>query len=84
MVIEQGQGQWYKYSVLVTNWPETDVKAIAQIYRDRCDAENQFDELNLNPAVQSGRAASSPMIRARASSPGPHRMGEVRSSCGDQ
>ncbi len=45
MVIEQGQGQWYEYSVLVTNWPETDVKAIAQIYRDRGDAENQFDEL---------------------------------------
>ena len=45
MVIEQGRGQWYEYSVLVTTWPETDVKAIAQIYRDRGDAENQFDEL---------------------------------------
>ena len=45
IVIEQGQGQWYEYSVLVTTWPETDVKAIAQIYRDRGDAENQFDEL---------------------------------------
>lgn len=45
IVIEQGQGQWYEHSVLVTNWPETDVKAIAQIYRDRGDAENQFDEL---------------------------------------
>lgn len=45
VVIEQGREQWYEYSVLVTNWPETDVRAIAQIYRDRGDAENQFDEL---------------------------------------
>lgn len=45
IVIEQGRGQWYEYSVLVTNWPETEVKTIAQIYRDRGDAENQFDEL---------------------------------------
>jgi hypothetical protein len=45
IVIEQGRGQWYEYSVLVTTWAETDVKAIAQLYRDRGDAENQFDEL---------------------------------------
>jgi len=45
LVIEQGKGQWYEYSVLVSTWPETDVRAIAQLYRDRGDAENQFDEL---------------------------------------
>jgi hypothetical protein len=45
IAIEQGGGQWYEYSVLASNWRERDVRAIAQIYRDRGDAENQFDEL---------------------------------------
>jgi hypothetical protein len=35
----------YEYAVLVTSWPEQDMLAIAQMYRDRADAENVFDEL---------------------------------------
>ena len=34
----------YEYAVLVTDLPY-DVCAIAQLYRDRADAENVFDEL---------------------------------------
>lgn len=34
----------YEYAVLVTNTPY-DVQAIAQLYRDRADCENGFDEL---------------------------------------
>ena len=45
MVIELNQGEWYEHTVLVTSWEEKDVLAIAQLYRDRGDAENQFDEL---------------------------------------
>lgn len=35
----------YEYAVLVTNWPEREIRAIAQMYRDRAEAENVFDEL---------------------------------------
>lgn len=45
MAIETGKGEWYEYAALVTNWEEKEMLAIAQVYRDRGDAENQFDEL---------------------------------------
>lgn len=45
MVIEQNKGEWWEYAVLVTNWEEKDVLGIAQMYRDRGDSENLFDEL---------------------------------------
>ena len=45
LVVELQQGEWYEHAVLVTSWEEKDVLAIAQLYRDRGDAENQFDEL---------------------------------------
>lgn len=45
MAIEQHRGEWYEYGALVTNWEETDLLAVSQMYRDRGDAENQFDEL---------------------------------------
>jgi hypothetical protein len=38
-------GAWYEHAVLVTNWEETDLKTIAQMYRDRAATENLFDEL---------------------------------------
>lgn len=38
------QGVRYEYSVLVTSLPD-EVRTIAQLYRDRGDAENNFDEL---------------------------------------
>jgi hypothetical protein len=41
---KKGRGL-YEYAVLVTNWAERDMLAIAQMYRDRADAENVFDEL---------------------------------------
>jgi hypothetical protein len=34
----------YEYAVLVTTVPET-IESLAQLYRDRADAENAFDEL---------------------------------------
>jgi hypothetical protein len=37
-------GKLWEYTVLVTN-VDKDVQAIAQLYRDRCDCENGFDEL---------------------------------------
>lgn len=36
--------QLWEYTVLVTN-AEYDITAIGQLYRDRCDSENGFDEL---------------------------------------
>ncbi|HUK90221.1 MAG TPA: transposase [Blastocatellia bacterium] len=36
--------EWYEYAVLVTSLKE-DVLTIAQLYRDRADVENAFDEL---------------------------------------
>jgi hypothetical protein len=35
----------YEYAVLVTNWQERELLTVAQMYRDRADAENIFDEL---------------------------------------
>jgi len=45
LVIEHKGGDLYEHAVLVTNWGEAALLAIAQIYRDRGDAENMFDEL---------------------------------------
>jgi hypothetical protein len=36
--------EWYEYAVLVTNVKE-EIRGIAQLYRDRADAENNYDEL---------------------------------------
>ena len=44
-VLEHKAGDWYEHAVLVTNWEEPDVLAVAQAYRDRADSENLFDEL---------------------------------------
>src|SRR5450631_572549 len=38
------QGMQYEYAVLVTSLPD-EVRSVAQHYRDRGDAENNFDEL---------------------------------------
>jgi hypothetical protein len=40
----QDDAQLWEYTVLVTN-VEYDIAAIGQLYRDRCDCENGFDEL---------------------------------------
>jgi hypothetical protein len=40
----QDNAQVWEYTVLVTNAPY-DIAAIGQLYRDRCDCENGFDEL---------------------------------------
>ena len=45
LVIEHKGGDWYEHAVLVTNWDQPGMLAIAQVYRDRGDAENMFDEL---------------------------------------
>jgi hypothetical protein len=34
----------YEYAVLVTTAPVKDVLSVGQLYRDRADAENTFDE----------------------------------------
>jgi hypothetical protein len=39
------KGERYEHVVLVTSWTESDVLAVAQMYRDRAGAENMFDEL---------------------------------------
>ena len=39
------RGGDYEHAVLVTNWAERDLLAVAQLYRDRAEAENLFDEL---------------------------------------
>ena len=44
-VVEQVDGDWYEYAVLVTSWEQSEVRVLAQAYRDRADAENMFDEL---------------------------------------
>jgi hypothetical protein len=41
---EEGPVQRYEYAVLVTSLPH-EIRAMAQLYRDRGDAENSFDEL---------------------------------------
>jgi hypothetical protein len=43
--LEQQAGDYYEHAVLVTNWAEPDLIAVAQVYRDRGDSENMFDEL---------------------------------------
>jgi hypothetical protein len=40
----QDNAQLWEYTVLVTNAPY-DIAGIGQLYRDRCDCENGFDEL---------------------------------------
>jgi len=40
----QDNAQLWEYTVLVTN-AQYDITAIGQLYRDRCDCENGFDEL---------------------------------------
>jgi hypothetical protein len=40
----QDNAQLWEYTVLVTN-VQYDIPAIGQLYRDRCDCENGFDEL---------------------------------------
>lgn len=45
LAIDTGKGAWYEYGALVTNWEEPELLAVAQLYRDRGDAENPFDEL---------------------------------------
>ena len=35
----------FEYAVLVTSLPDDNLLTVAQQYRDRCDAENIFDEL---------------------------------------
>lgn len=43
-LIKDEATQAYGYAVLVTN-TQYDLQAIAQLYRDRADCENGFDEL---------------------------------------
>lgn len=38
-------GDLFEHAVLVTNWREADLLAVAQMYRDRAGTENLFDEL---------------------------------------
>ena len=45
MVVIPKDRPLYDYAVLVTSLQEHDVYTIAQLYRDRADAENVFDEL---------------------------------------
>ncbi len=40
----EDSAQLWEYTVLVTN-AQYDIAAIGQLYRDRCDCENGFDEL---------------------------------------
>ncbi|WP_226860558.1 hypothetical protein [Acidithiobacillus thiooxidans] len=42
--VDQRQTKVYEYAVLVTDLSEG-VLSVAQLYRDRADAENGFDEL---------------------------------------
>jgi len=43
-VLPHGPGKRYEYAVLVSSLPHA-INALAQLYRDRGDAENNFDEL---------------------------------------
>jgi len=45
VALEDQDSEVYEHSVLVTNWAEKDMFTLAQMYRDRADAENIFDEL---------------------------------------
>jgi hypothetical protein len=45
LLVEHRGGERYEHPVLVTNWAERDLLAVAQMYRDRAGAENLFDEL---------------------------------------
>lgn len=45
ITLEHRGGEVYEHAVLVTNWREADLLAVAQTYRDRAGAENLFDEL---------------------------------------
>jgi len=45
LTLQHRDGEQYEQAVLVTCWPERDLLAVAQTYRDRADAENLFDEL---------------------------------------
>lgn len=45
ITLEHRGGEHYEHAVLVTNWREADLLAVAQLYRDRAGAENLFDEL---------------------------------------
>jgi hypothetical protein len=45
ITLEHRGGDLYEHAVLVTNWREADLLAVAQMYRDRAGAENLFDEL---------------------------------------
>ncbi|MFO0339953.1 MAG: putative toxin [Acidobacteriota bacterium] len=45
LMLEHKGGEWYEHAVLVTNWAERELLAVAQMYRDRAGAENLFDEL---------------------------------------
>lgn len=44
-VLEHKGGDWHEHAVLVSNWEEEELLAVAQAYRDRADSENLFDEL---------------------------------------
>lgn len=46
LVIEHTGGDWYEHLVLVTNWDQPGMLAIAQVYRDRGDTKNVIDEVN--------------------------------------
>jgi hypothetical protein len=45
LTLEYKSGDFYEHAVLVTNWAENNLLTVAQMYRDRADAENIFDEL---------------------------------------
>jgi hypothetical protein len=45
MVVIRKDRPIFEYAVLVTSLPEGEVLTIAQMYRDRADSENVFDEL---------------------------------------
>jgi hypothetical protein len=47
-------GKVWEYAVLVT-WLESEILSIGQLYRDRADCENVFDELK---KTHGGRVAS--------------------------
>ena len=45
LALEHKGGEWHEHAMLVTNWAERDLLAVAQIYRDRGGGRNLFDEL---------------------------------------
>ena len=62
--VDRRQTKVYEYAVLVTDLKES-ILGIAQLYRDRADAENGFDELK----NQWGWAGTAPVIWRVADSP---------------